>query len=290
MNWYLLALGSAAFSALAAILEKKSLFRLNALGFSFTLACFNLLFSIPFFITVNWEQIDYTALLILYGKSIMGTFSFLFIMEGLKRMEISRSLPLLTLTPALVALFAFLFLNETLSLWQTMGMFALLTGTYIIQTGNNKSIWEPFTILFQSKGLRYILAALLIFTATSMIDKLLVGQYKLPPYDFIAFQHLFLAFNFSVLMLIKKQKPEKGLFQKKNLILIIAVAACTIVYRYTQIEAVKIASVALVLSLKRTSVFFATLIGGKLFNEKYLLRKSIATLVMIAGAALVILK
>ena len=70
---------------------------------------------------------------------------------------------------------------------------------------------------------------------------------------------------------------------------ILLVSAFTIVYRLTQIFAVKSGSVALVLALKRTSVFFAVVIGGQIFKEHYLLRKSIATIIMLIGAAMVII-
>ncbi|MFZ1290092.1 MAG: hypothetical protein WAR79_08375, partial [Melioribacteraceae bacterium] len=55
-------------------------------------------------------------------------------------------------------------------------------------------------------------------------------------------------------------------------------------YRYTQIEAIKLASVALVLTVKRTSVFFASIIGGKIFKEKYLVKKGIGIILILIGA------
>ncbi len=64
------------------------------------------------------------------------------------------------------------------------------------------------------------------------------------------------------------------------------ISVITIGYRYTQIEAVKIAPVALVLSIKRTSVFFASIFGGKIFSESYLLKKGIAIIIMLIGAYL----
>ncbi|MEO8232143.1 MAG: hypothetical protein ABI638_07655, partial [Ignavibacteriota bacterium] len=59
-------------------------------------------------------------------------------------------------------------------------------------------------------------------------------------------------------------------------------------YRYTQIVAVSLASVALVLAIKRTSVFWATVIGGKLFNDKDLLKRSLAAVLIIIGAILIL--
>ncbi|MGE5500287.1 MAG: hypothetical protein ACM3Q2_19600, partial [Syntrophothermus sp.] len=68
---------------------------------------------------------------------------------------------------------------------------------------------------------------------------------------------------------------------------IVFIALLTIVYRYTEIAAVKNAPVALVLSIKRISVFFAVIIGGRIFKESSLLIKSIATAIIIAGVILI---
>lgn len=290
MNWYILALLSALFSAFAAILEKKALFKESALYFSFLLAISNLIFSLPFFFSIQFEELQIKSLTILYLKTILGTASFLMVMMGLKRLEIGRSLPLLTLSPAIVAVFAFIFLNEKLSIWQTLGMLGLLSGTYVIQLGEKKDLLEPFKVFFKSKGHHYILIALALFTITSLLDKHLLKNLNLKPYTFMAFQHLFLALNFSLLLILLRGKLKISYkINTETLVIVVLISAFTIVYRYTQIEAVKMASVALVLSLKRISVFIATLLGGKIFNESYLLRKSIASLIMVIGAALVIL-
>ena len=66
------------------------------------------------------------------------------------------------------------------------------------------------------------------------------------------------------------------------------ISVLTIGYRYTQIVAVSLASVALVLAIKRTSVFWATVIGGKLFNDKDLLKRSIAAILILIGAILIL--
>ena len=290
MEWYIFALISALFSAMAAIGEKKTLFKENALEFSAVLAIFNLFFSIPFVVYINFNSLPLPALAVLYGRSILGMCSFLFIMYGIKNLEISGALPILVITPGLVAFFAFILLNESLTTWQIIGLVLLLLGTYILQLSNKKDLLEPFKIFAKSKGHRFLLGALMIFTVTSLLDKWLLRDFKLPPYTMLAFQHLFLGINFFILTLISRKSTSTILRTMKNSWKpILLVSAFTIVYRLTQIFAVKSGSVALVLALKRTSVFFAVVIGGQIFKEHYLLRKSIATIIMLIGAAMVII-
>ncbi len=290
MDWYLFAFLSALLSAAAAISQKKILFDIEALEFSFVLSVFNLFFAAIVLFSKDISGITVTNLLILYVKTVLGALAFLNVMLAIKNMEISGALPLLVLTPGVVALFAFLFLGEQLNLIEITGMALLLIGTYILEVKKNQKFLEPFNVFVKSKYHKYIISALLLFAISSVTDKLLLRNYHLKPTVFVGFQQLFLAINFLIFILLKKKNPVL-VFKKidKNILIwILLVSILTIGYRYTQIEAVKIAPVALVLSVKRTSVFFATLFGGKIFAESTLIKKSFATIILLVGAYLIV--
>ncbi|MBT3691274.1 EamA family transporter [Candidatus Woesearchaeota archaeon] len=288
IEWYVLALVSALFSASAAIFEKKVLFKEKALAFSTALAIFNLVLAIPFFFFIDMSSVSSISLLVLFFKSILGAFAFLCVMLGIKNLEISNALPLLVLTPGFVAFFAFIFLKEVLSGIELIGMLLLLGGTYILQLKLNQKFLDPFRIFLKSKGHKYIIGALVLFTITSILDKALLKNFKLPVFAFMGFQHLFLAIVFIAIVLFSGKIKEVAKPLKNSWKWILPLAFLTITYRYAQIEAVKAASVALVLSLKRVSVFFAVLIGGSLFNDHSLLRRVLATAVLILGAIFII--
>lgn len=289
MTWFILALISALLSATASIFEKKILFRLGALEFSFLLAFFNLIFSIPFFFSVDLAALQMESLLFLYLKSILGALAFWCVMLAIKNMELSGALPLLVLTPGIVAFFAFLILGESLSNLEIVGMILMLAGTYILER-RGRDFLEPIKIFIKSKNHHYIIFALLLFTATSIADKWLLRDFQLAPNAFVPFQHLFLAFNFSLIVIFSNRTIVKKFnsYPKDLFLLVMVVSVFTVLYRWAQIETVKIAPVALVLTVKRTSVFFATIIGGKIFKEHNLIRKAIATLIMIGGAILLL--
>jgi drug/metabolite transporter (DMT)-like permease len=86
---------------------------------------------------------------------------------------------------------------------------------------------------------------------------------------------------------LQKKKSLRTIVTFENrstLGLIVMVAVLTICYRYAQLAATQLAPVALVLAVKRTSVFFASLVGGKMFSEQRLPWKLIgAALIIIAG-------
>jgi drug/metabolite transporter (DMT)-like permease len=288
IGWWILALISALFSGSAAIIEKKILFKEKALSFTALLALFNLILALPFFFFVDFSVLTTTGILVLFFKSILGAIAFLCVMQGIKDLELSSALPLLVLTPGLVAFFAFIFLGEALKGIEIIGMVFLLIGTYVLQLKKKQKILDPFKAFFKAKGYYYIITALVLFTITSVLDKALLSKFKVPVNAFMGFQHLFFAIIFFVLLLVLRKEKEFPQVIKNSWSWILLLSGVTIVYRYTQILAVKVSPVALVLSLKRISVFFAVLIGGRLFKEHNLLKKVIATALMVLGAVLVI--
>jgi len=289
MNWYSISLISAMLSATAAIAQKKVLFKLEALEFSFYLAIFNLLFSIPFLFSIQPMDLTAAGLIVLFIKSVIGVLAFWCVMLAIKNLEISGALPLMALTPAFVAVFAFIFLGETIKGIEIVGMFLLLAGTYILEIDKKEKLLVPFKVLFKSKYYHYIFFALLLFTASSILDKTLVARMKVTPFAILGIQHFYFFLLFLVIFVIVYKQPVQTA-KKLNiniLLWIIFISIVTIGYRYTQIIAIKTAPVALVLSVKRISVFIAAVAGGKIFKEKNLFVKAMATLIMITGAILI---
>ncbi len=289
MVWFWLALASAVLSAMASIVEKKVLFRLDALEFSWTLSVFTMLFSLPLFAFVDYSLLTPAALGVLFGKNILGALAFYFVMQSIRKLELSEALPMMTLTPGLAAIVAWPLLGEALDGSEIAGMGLLLVGTYVMETVKGRSLLHPFAVFFKSDKHQYIIAALLLFTATSILDKVLLIDMSLGPVPLMAFQHVFNPVVFLVFMLAAKRKPGGFTrFPREALLWIAVVAVLTLGYRFAQIEAVYIAPVALVLAVKRVSVFIAAMAGGKIFDESNLLRKGFAIVLLLAGATLVV--
>lgn len=289
MSWFLIAFISAVLSAASAISQKKVLFSISALDFAFYVSLLNFVLAVPFFFMADLSIVTAESIILLAIKSVMGALAFYCVLNALKNLDISGALPMLVLTPGFVALFAFIFNLETLTAIQLTGMLMLLVGTYLLEMKPKQALTEPFKVFTKSKNYHYIGFALLLFTASSLLDKLLLGKYKMAPASFMAFQQLFYAVVISALFFFKKTKGEKTFiaFNRQVWFWIIVVSILTIGYRYSQIKAIKIAPVSLVLSVKRISVFIAVVIGGRLFNEKNLFRKAAATAIMVAGAIMI---
>lgn len=289
MDWFYLALISAVLSATAAIFQKRILKDIEALDFSLLLSVFNVILSVPFLINVDYAGLSILNLVVLYIKSILGCLAFLSVMLAIKNLDISRALPLLALTPGIVAVFAFIFIGDSLTTIQVSAILFLIAGTYLLEVRKGGGLFDPFKVFIRSKNHHYVIYALLLFTVTSILDRLLLHRYNLPPNAFLGFQHIFFAVNFFIIFLLYKKdfyalaKTSSGSLWY----LIILVSFLTVLYRFTEILAVKIAPVALVLSVKRISIFFAVIIGGKIFKEEKLFIKAVATAIIIIGIILI---
>lgn len=286
MTWFYLALISAVFSALAAVSEKKTLFTLNALDFSFIVSVVTLLFSVPFFFDVSLGAASTFSLILLFLKAVLSAAAFLCVMLAIKNLEISEALPLLALSPGLVAILGSILIQDSLVMNEWIGIFLMVVGTYILELRKDETnVLAPFKSLLKFSKYKYVFYALLLFTITSLMDRVLLTDLKLPPFTFMAYQQLFLAVIFSAAVLFRYKSfstPVKSL-NKSVIILVIAVSVFTVIYRYTQIEATKIAPVALVLSVKRLSVLMAIILGGKLFKENNIYKRLLAAVVIMAG-------
>jgi drug/metabolite transporter (DMT)-like permease len=291
MNWFLLAFISAVFSALSAVSEKKALLSLKALDFSFIVSAVTLLFTIPFFFNIDCSIINSPEMLILFFKSMLGTAAFLCIMLAIKNLEISQALPLLALTPGLVAIAGVIFIDDILSIYEWAGVILMLTGAFMLEVHKDKkSFTYTFKTFFSFSKYSYVYIALFLLTLSSLLDRVLLKDYRLPPYTFMAFQQFFYAFIFAAVILIRKKSLKKPFasLDKNVIYLIILIAVFTVIYRYTQIEATRLVPVALVLSVKRLSVLFAVIFGGKLFKEKNLaIRITAVILILIGSLALI---
>lgn len=289
MSWIVISIISAIFSALSAVTQKKVLSLNEPLRFTTSLAIFNFLILIPLLIFIDLSPVSITTFGVVVFKTILSGVAFLMVMEGIKRAEISRALPLLVLTPGVVAVVAFLFLSETLSYGDIGGIAFLMVGTTLLQYTPKRLL--ALTEAKDRRGIVYILVALAIFSITAVLDKLILKQFRVPPMDFWFYQHVILFFFFGGISLIIK-RDYRGVAQTigRSWKLILMISIFTLIYRYSFIVAVKMAPVALVLSMKRLSVLFVAIFGGIYFKEHSLVQRGVATVILLVGAGLIVLK
>lgn len=295
--WIIFALLAAIITSAASIAQKKTLIKQHAMEFSSVLALFVLLISIPFFFLADFASLSLKAVYLIYAASFFGSIAFLFVAKALRHMAISITSPFLVFGPLFTAIIAAVVLGERLTFLQGAGIIVLIIGSYILESHAHQNILEPFKHILKSKYLRYIFLALLLYAVSSVLDKKILGVSAdgglgVPVLTYIPLVHFFLAINFIVMMFLFHdgfKGVSKGI--KHNWKWVFVVAVLTVGYRLSQQYAVSMPGVliSLVIPIKRLSALFSTIIGGELFHEKNILRKSFACVVMIIGAVIMLL-
>lgn len=287
--WFILASLSAILSAAAAIMQKRVLREMSALEFSFisSVAIMFLSLFVPF--TTDVTALSQTMLFILIAKSLMGGAAFLLVMMSLERNPITSALPLLGMTPAVTALVGVVFLDEHLQGVEWAGIGMMMAGTIILERGSSGSVLGAWKQFFRSRTHLPIFGALVLFAVSSVIDRMLLAGYRVDPRVVMFYQHIVYMTLFAVMLIVRRRPIVTIMRQGATLAVpIVAIALITIAYRLAQLEATKLAPVALVLAVKRTSILYAALVGGRMFSEEGLPRKLAAAGLIVAAGFLML--
>ena len=289
MLWFMLATCSALLSAGSAILQKKILFRLNALEFSFILSLTVVILTVWIPFQTNVVSIPISSLMIIIGKSILGAGAFILVMLSLQHNQISSALPLLGLTPAAAAILSYVILGEELHHTEWIGIGLMMVGAYVLETKPHHTVPDQAKTEHQSQKYYFIYGAVILFAVSSVYDRNLVGTLNVDPLAVLFYQHIVYTVLFFSAIMLRGAGIRSVLQLNSHLFaLIVIVALLTMAYRYTQLEATMLAPVALVLAVKRTSSLYATFFGGKFFSESRIGVKLVGAMLIVAAGFLIL--
>ncbi len=287
MEWYVFALLSAFFVALSWILKKKALFKEHVAEFLVSFYLINLLIVLPFFGRVNFNH-TFQLYLIIFTASFIGASSLLLLAKSYRHLEISEVSPLTNLSPLILVFIAFMFLGEIPSALQFLGIFLIMAGAYSLGIDyKHKDFFRPFKI-FKGKYYMYVLLAMIGYSITAALDKVILAKADYFSYYFITrFFFLAILFTYHSAFYDGYKGVRKGITNQGRLILVtvLLTIAGTLLY----LKALSLTLVSLVIPIKRVSTLIAVVIGGELFHDHGLVRRIIACIIMIIGAALIII-
>lgn len=288
MTWLGYALLSALFSGLASLFEKRTLNRLHSIDFSAAIAFTTALITFPVLFTSSWEKVTPTALLIMVGTSLLAAWAFLSVTRGIRHIEISLSSPLFLFGPLITTLLAYILLGERIALLQIVGMLILLLGAYVLETTHFIDVREFWNNVWKNKYTRYILFGLVLYALTTVGDRIVLGKFGVPPALNLAIVQFLIAIEFLLLAWHHRGSPIASFkLVQAHWKSIIILAILMVTYRYFHSLAIMIAAAGLVTAIKRSASLFTTIIGGKLFHDHGIWRKSFACLIMLIGVYLI---
>lgn len=206
--------------------------------------------------------------------------------KAIRSSPLSLVAPLISLTPFFLVLTSFVILNELPSAIGFFGIFLVVIGTYILNLkGIRNGIFEPFRDILKERGCIYMLIVAFLFSITATLSKMLVQ--KSSPLFFSAIYFPLLAILFlAITMFTSKGKISQLKTNFNNLFFSGLFFGLMIVFHAL---AVMLVIVPYMISIKRTSSIFSVLYGHFWLKEENIKGRLIGALIMLAGAALIIL-
>lgn len=283
--WVVLVLISAVLFAVANIVRKFVLTKEHPLEFLAARGFFTI---IVLFFLIPWVDmsIDFRVLGLIYLSSLVATIGYYYQTKAQRHTDISALSPLQNFSPLILIVFAYLFLGETITIVQFLGILAIVAGSYILTTHRIHPLLVPLSSIKRQYWLPVIFSVVILAVAAAL-DKFLLGFTH--PATYLFFGWLFMNINYIMI--------DWWLYDWKHLIVdfrkgwfwLLLAAATSVASFLLFYEAISAPAVlvTLALPLKRVSTLIETLFGGTLFHEKNLPRKLFACLIMLVGVVLV---
>lgn len=268
MNWILYA-GLAAIAVSATTIAEKQLFKKERiLDFLVSFGVFNTLllwalFGFPMHFSFSVSVWAWALLAGLCCALMWYTGE-----KVIKHLDITLSSPLLALSALGTVSLAALFLGERFGMLQALGILCLLLGVIgleFVRHGPKKSVRVKRVLWF------WILSAIVFGGVGGVIDKYVLKTYAIAPNNYLLLVSASqLVFTFLLGLIIRRRVLNPLYALQHNPLLVTFIIVGTALQRYFYINAVALGPVSLVILIKRSSVLWTSLIGGRFFHEKKL--------------------
>ncbi|MDP1694135.1 MAG: EamA family transporter [Candidatus Woesearchaeota archaeon] len=289
MEWYTLVILSSIFLTIQHVLQKKVLFREHATEYLTAFCLLMWIFLLPFYKQIQF-MVSPTSFLLLYIIGLLSVFTWLPWVRAYRHMEISTVEPLRNLGPLIVVLFAALFLGEQIDSIHFLGIFLIIAGSYLLEVAVFRiPLWKPLQLL-EKKYVTQIFLSMTVGSGVAVLVKIVLQSVNVPTFLFYTF---FLA---SLHMIILQFVKYNGIYDiikvvRADWLLLLLIVATTIISDYLHLLAIAmpLTLLSLAIPLRRLSTLFVTVIGGELFHENNLLKKTLACIIMLLGTYFLLL-
>lgn len=293
MLWLILGLITAVFFAVFHIFVKKAAHETKPEYLALSLFLFNCVIGFPFlFILKSQIVVSKFSMIGLLVLGVEIAFTDYIYIKSLKIGSISKTVPLLSITPLFTVIIGFLWLKEVPSFYGLMGILLLIAGVYVLNITEFKvkKIFAPFGAIFKNKGSRLMFYLAVIYGFGSILDKFVINNSS--P---ITRVFLYSYFSFAAMALFLLFRDGKKIFEvtrstiKNNFWTILIMSVLHFMFIIPQMIGISLTVTAYVIALKRTSALFAVILAYFIFKERKDFKNIlIGTLLLVMGAVLLV--
>jgi len=211
--------------------------------------------------------------------------SFYLYVSAIQRSDLGLTYPRLALTPALVLPIEWLLLGDVPGPGGLGGILLVVAGVYLLNFDERRSgLLAPLAAVFRDPGARRMLAVALIWSISSVVDKVATVSSSTAFYGTLECGLLGLAFA----PLVMRQDGGFGRALSGRRGWLLAVQGFLFAAMFVaQMEALRRALAAYVISIKRSGAVVTVLLGSLLFGEPRLRERLTGTVVILVGVLLI---
>lgn len=245
------------------------------------------LYSLFCFIFISFEfknamHVNSHLILIIFVKCIVIFFSWGLGFTAIKHLPISVIAPFDTLNPLFCVIFGIFILDERIRIIQAIGIAIMIISYYFISRVGSKEVQH----IFKNKYFYFMVGSALLSAVSATIDKIALRQINSGQMQF--WFSLFMAILYCVALFFSQLKSKKGFSIKFNLYIPL-MSLLLLVSDRIYFNAVNVPSsqIAIIMPIRKISIFISVIIGGLLFKEKNIKEKFWCICLLIAGIILV---
>ncbi|MCQ2788821.1 MAG: DMT family transporter [bacterium] len=229
---------------------------------------------------INWSNFSFEFWSYVFIAGALCTLGTVCLIKALKNGELSILGPINSYKCVIGLISSFVLLKEIPTIYGFLGLIFIIAGSRI----NFDTTEEGFSIaLFKRQDIQLRFVALILTGIEAAFLKKIIIMSSVQ-ISFILWA--FAGFIFSALFILLAKDKFK-IVEKKDFKWIFVITICLTIMQYSTNIVFKYLDVGLSLALFQLSSLIAIFLGYKYFNEKDMFKKTIGTIIMLIGAALI---
>jgi len=284
MTWLILATLTAFFESLKDLMSKRSLKKIDEYLVIWSLSGLSLPLLLSFLFFIDIPPLNWRFWLALFLGGSLNIIAMICYIKALNSGDLSLTVPLVTFTPLFLIVTSPILVQEYPTSLDCLGIAFIVFGSYLLNIKERKQGYlAPIKALITQTGSKLMLGVALIWSITSNIDKLGVQNsspifWSISIYSFIAI---------GLLPIIIYRCRVFSLNITNHLIELLPIGIFNGLAIIFQMQAINLALVAQVISVKRTSVLFTVFWGYLILRETGLKQRLTGAIIMVIGVSII---
>ena len=216
----------------------------------------------------------------------LNALPFILYMKAIRETPLSLSLPYLAFTPVFMIPTGYLFLGELPGFWGMIGIATVCAGSYVLNIDAKRwSLFDPFKAVFRETGSWIMLIVAFLFSFSSVVGKLAIMHSSVMFFQMSFFATLgillTILFGLAGRLSLRRMAASPGQGAVAGVLLYLHI--------FFHGFAIAMTKAAYMISIKRMSILVGVIYGGWFFHEENIVIRFAGSLMMVAGAGIILI-